>query len=138
MFDTQQVATLAPKATVNFYLAYNASDCFVYYWNTCATPPPAPATPDTAGNYGAPQIGIVEADAEIQQAIGENAADVISISSTAANRKTSDFPSTRTALDSNQPNLRRLQRRALRYSFRPATAVPRSVCPAKRMKRRSA
>ena len=76
--DTQQVATLAPGASVNFYLAYNASDCFVYYPNTCAAPSPGP-TPKNS-NYGQPQIGIVEADAEIQQAIADNAADVISIS----------------------------------------------------------
>ncbi|HKU67662.1 MAG TPA: protease pro-enzyme activation domain-containing protein [Candidatus Baltobacteraceae bacterium] len=77
--DTQQIATLAPGATVNFYLAYNALDCYVFYPNSCATPAPAP-TPTGFTNYGAPQIGIVEADAEIQQAIADNVADVISIS----------------------------------------------------------
>jgi subtilase family serine protease len=76
--DTQQIATLAPGAAVNFYLAYNASDCYVFYPNSCASPAPSP-TPK-GSNYGFPQIGIVEADPEIQQAIADNAADVISIS----------------------------------------------------------
>jgi kumamolisin len=77
--DTQQVASLAPGAAVNFYLAYNANDCYVFYPNSCTPAPTATATPANS-NYGYPQIGIVEADAEIQQAIGDNTADVISIS----------------------------------------------------------
>ncbi len=77
--DTQQIATLAPGAAVNFYLAYNANDCYVFFPNTCASPAPSPL-PSGANNYGQPQIGIVEADAEIQQAIADNVADVISIS----------------------------------------------------------
>jgi subtilase family serine protease len=77
--DTQQVATLAPGANVDFYLAYNANDCFVYFPNTCASPAPSPLPTGTT-NYGQPQIGIVEADAEIEQAIADNTADVISIS----------------------------------------------------------
>lgn len=75
--DTQQAATLAPGSTVKFYLAYNADDCYTFFPNTCATAPPSP---DPNGNYGAPQIGIVESDPEIEEAIGENSADVISIS----------------------------------------------------------
>ncbi len=78
--DDQQAASLAPGATVNFYLAYNANDCFVYFPNSCATPPPAPAATPANSNYGQPQIGIIEADPEIQQAIADNTADVISIS----------------------------------------------------------
>jgi subtilase family serine protease len=67
--DTQQTATLAPGANVYFYLGYNASDCStVLFPNSCA-----PGT-------GEPFIGIDEGDAEIQQAIAENVADVISIS----------------------------------------------------------
>ncbi len=77
--DTQQIATLAPSSTVNFYLAYNASDCFVFYPNACASPAPSPL-PSGFSNYGQPQIGIVEADAEIQQAIADNSADVVSLS----------------------------------------------------------
>jgi subtilase family serine protease len=76
--DSQQIATLAPAATVDFYLAYNASDCYVFYPNSCATPGPSP-TPKNS-NYGEPQIGIVEADPEIQQAIADNKVDVLSLS----------------------------------------------------------
>ena len=75
--DTQQIASLAYGATVNFYLAYNKADCFVYFPNTCATPAPG-HTP--SANMGQPQIGLVESDPEIQQAIADNKADVISIS----------------------------------------------------------
>ena len=78
--DTQTVATLAPGSNVKFYLAYNANDCYVFYPNSCATPPPAPATPAPNGNYGQPILGLYEADAEIQEAIAKNEADVISIS----------------------------------------------------------
>jgi subtilase family serine protease len=77
--DTQQIATLAPGASVDFYLAYNANDCYVFYPNTCASPAPSPL-PSGLDNYGQPFIGIVEADPEIQQAIADNKADVISIS----------------------------------------------------------
>ncbi len=77
--DVQQVATLAPGASVKFYLAYNANDCYVFFPNTCAPAPTATATPANS-NYGYPQIGIIEADAEIEQAIADNSADVISIS----------------------------------------------------------
>lgn len=75
--DTQQVATLAPNATVNFYLAYNASDCFVYFPNSCATPAPS-GSPGPSTGY--PASGLVEADAEVQQAIADDTADVVSVS----------------------------------------------------------
>jgi subtilase family serine protease len=69
--DTQQAATLAPGASVLFYLAYNAADCNnVAFPGTCTSSDP---------DYG-PEIGIVEADPEIMQAINDNVADVISIS----------------------------------------------------------
>jgi len=69
--DTQQAATLAPGANVYFYLAYNAADCSnVQFPGSCKTTDP---------DYG-PEIGIVEADPEIMQAISDNEADVISIS----------------------------------------------------------
>jgi subtilase family serine protease len=77
--DTQQIATLAPGASVDFYLAYNASDCVVYFPNPCASPAPSPL-PSGFTNYGQPAIGIVEADPEIEQAIADNVADVVSIS----------------------------------------------------------
>ncbi len=69
--DSQQIAFLAPGANVKFYLAYNASDCYVYYPQTCNA---------TGSNKGAPQIGLIEADAEIQQIIADNSADVVSLS----------------------------------------------------------
>ena len=66
--DVQQAATLAPGANVYFYLAYNQSDCFnVTFPSKC-----------TSG--GQPMLGINEGDAEIQQAISDNSADVLSIS----------------------------------------------------------
>jgi subtilase family serine protease len=69
--DTQQTSTLAPSSNILFYLAYNASDCNVNFPGTCST---------SGSNAGAPEIGIVEADPEIMQAINDNVADVISIS----------------------------------------------------------
>jgi kumamolisin len=61
--DTQQSASLAPGATVLFYLGYVPNE-------TCA------------GNCSpeGPQLGISEVDDEVQQAINDNVADVISIS----------------------------------------------------------
>ena len=61
--DTQQTASLAPGANVLFYLGYVANE-------TCD------------GNCApeGPQLGISEVDDEVQQAINDNAADVISIS----------------------------------------------------------
>jgi subtilase family serine protease len=78
--DTQQVATLAPGATVDFYLAYNQDCTNVYFPNQCATPPPAPATPVPSGTYVQPLLGLPESDTEIEEAIAQNKADVISIS----------------------------------------------------------
>ncbi len=70
--DTQQAATLAPGANLYFYLAYNASDCStIAFPNQC---------PTTGSNAGSPEIGIVESDPEIQQAIAENDVDVLSLS----------------------------------------------------------
>jgi subtilase family serine protease len=69
--DTQQTSTLAPNSTVLFYLAYNASDCDINFPGPCPTSGP---------NAGAPEIGIVEADPEIMQAIADNQADVLSLS----------------------------------------------------------
>ena len=61
--DTQQAASLAPGASVLFYLGYVPNE-------TCdGNCPPE-----------GPQIGIGETDDEVQQAINDNVADVISIS----------------------------------------------------------
>ncbi len=69
--DVQQASTLAPGATVDFYLAYNAADCFTYFPTPCAT---------SGSNAGQPLIGLSEADPEIQQVIADDTADVISMS----------------------------------------------------------
>lgn len=67
--DVQQAASLAPGASVHFVLAYNADDCSTATFpNQCA-----PGT-------GSPALGLNEADAEIQQTIADNTADVVSMS----------------------------------------------------------
>jgi subtilase family serine protease len=68
--DVQQSATLAPGATVDFYLAYN-QDCNTGFNTPC---------PTTGSNVSAPEIGLVESDPEIQQVIADNVADIISMS----------------------------------------------------------
>jgi subtilase family serine protease len=60
--DTQQTASLAPTANVLFYLAYVPHETF-----------------GTNTDYG-PQLGISEVNDEVQQAINDNAADVLSLS----------------------------------------------------------
>ncbi|HTU70519.1 MAG TPA: protease pro-enzyme activation domain-containing protein [Candidatus Baltobacteraceae bacterium] len=70
--DSQQVATLAPDATVDFYLAYNEDDC-----DTTFNGSPCPTS---GSNAGAPYIGLIESDPEIQQAIADDTVDVVSIS----------------------------------------------------------
>ncbi len=62
--DTQQTAALAPTATVLFYLAYVAHETF-------GTSPPH--------DFG-PQEGISEVNDEVQQAINDNQADILSLS----------------------------------------------------------
>ncbi|HUA08915.1 MAG TPA: protease pro-enzyme activation domain-containing protein [Candidatus Acidoferrales bacterium] len=69
--DTQQAASLAPGSNVWFYLAYNAADCSsVSFPSTC---------PSSAPDYG-PEIGLVESDPEIMQAIADDKVDVLSLS----------------------------------------------------------
>ncbi|HEX3468441.1 MAG TPA: protease pro-enzyme activation domain-containing protein [Candidatus Elarobacter sp.] len=60
--DTQQTASLAPTANVLFYLGYVPAETF-----------------GTGNNYG-PQEGIAEVNDEVQQAINDNTADVLSLS----------------------------------------------------------
>ncbi|MBC5809243.1 MAG: hypothetical protein GIW95_00065, partial [Candidatus Eremiobacteraeota bacterium] len=67
--DTEQASTLAPDANVLFYIAYNPNEC------NSRTPCGTGGAPAAA-----PAIGINETDDEIQQAIGDNQADVISMS----------------------------------------------------------
>ncbi|MFN2449791.1 MAG: protease pro-enzyme activation domain-containing protein [Candidatus Baltobacteraceae bacterium] len=69
--DVEQAAMLATGATVTFYLAYNAADCAVIFPDSCTT---------SGSNAATAYLGITEGDAEIQQAIADNTADVISIS----------------------------------------------------------
>lgn len=64
--DTEQSSSLAPDANVLFYFAYNP--------NECAAPGPCHNNPPT------PMRGLDLLDDEIQQAIADNAADVISLS----------------------------------------------------------
>jgi subtilase family serine protease len=63
--DTESVAGLAPNASIKFYLAFNHTDC---------------ATPNSCPPGAIGVQGIYLADDEIQQAIADNAADVLSLS----------------------------------------------------------
>jgi subtilase family serine protease len=63
--DTEQAAALAPDATVNFYIAYNPNECY----GTCS-----------ASNTPSQELGLSESDDEIEQAIADDASDVISMS----------------------------------------------------------
>lgn len=62
--DTEQTSSLAPNATINFYLSYNPNEC--YHSGTCAP------------GAGAPALGIGETDDELQQIANDNVADVVS------------------------------------------------------------
>jgi subtilase family serine protease len=79
--DQEQVAGMAPGATVLFYLAYNPAVCLNTSTGNFATPNPT-GTPCPASqsleNY--PLIGIDLTDDEIQQAIADNRADTLSMS----------------------------------------------------------
>jgi subtilase family serine protease len=65
--DTEQAATLAPNATINFYIAYNPMECN----GPCGA---------SGSLTAAPEIGLPESDDEIQQAIADNKSDIISMS----------------------------------------------------------
>jgi subtilase family serine protease len=69
--DTEQIAQLAPGSNVDFYLAYNTTDC-----NTAAPYNNPFGCP--SGSTGV--IGIVLTDDEIQQAIADNSVDALSLS----------------------------------------------------------
>jgi subtilase family serine protease len=66
--DTEQIASLAPDANLHYYLAYNPNDGCGAIDTAC--PPGA----------GIPLQGLGEIDAELQTAIAENQADVLSLS----------------------------------------------------------
>jgi subtilase family serine protease len=62
--DTEQAAGLANDATINFYIAFNPTECF----GPCGGAAPTQ------------ELGLDEADDEIEQAIADNLSDVISMS----------------------------------------------------------
>jgi subtilase family serine protease len=66
--DTEQLSALAPDANLRFYLAYNPDDGCGNIGTTC----PAGA--------GLPLQGLGEVDAELQTAIADDRADVLSLS----------------------------------------------------------
>ncbi|HTJ27873.1 MAG TPA: protease pro-enzyme activation domain-containing protein [Candidatus Limnocylindria bacterium] len=66
--DTEQVAGLAYDANIRYYLAYDAADACGVVGTTC---PPG---------TGIPLQGLGEVDAELQTAIAENKADILSLS----------------------------------------------------------
>jgi kumamolisin len=72
--DTEQAASLAPGARVDFYLAYNPAIC-VNLTTNAETAPPC-----TGGSVAYPLIGLDLSDDEIQQAIADDAVDVLSLS----------------------------------------------------------
>jgi subtilase family serine protease len=64
--DTEQSSALAPDATVNFYIAYNPTECY----EPCSDPGASPSQ----------ELGLAESDDETQQAINDNESDVITMS----------------------------------------------------------
>ena len=64
--DTEQAAALAPDASLRFYLAYNPNECGAL---TCSP-----------SNPGSPQEGLSLFDDEVQEAIADDKADVMSLS----------------------------------------------------------
>ena len=71
--DTETIASLAYNANVLFYLAYNPTECY-------SSGQYAPSSPCPSGGTPAPEIGNSLWFDEIQQAISDDRADVISIS----------------------------------------------------------
>jgi subtilase family serine protease len=63
--DTEQVASLAYDASVLYYIAYNPNEC---------------AQTSCAPGSGAGALGILLTDDEIQQAIGDDRADIVTMS----------------------------------------------------------
>lgn len=76
--DTEQIASLAPGSTLDFYLAYNPSECINP--STGEEEAPTNGTCPGSGYVIYPLIGIQLADDEIQQAISDNAVDTLSLS----------------------------------------------------------
>lgn len=66
--DTEQIASLAPDANLRYYLAYNPAD-------GCGT-----IDADCPAGTGQALQGLYESDAELQTAIADDSADVLSLS----------------------------------------------------------
>lgn len=78
--DTEQEATLAPGATVDFYLAYERT-CYDSTTGGFATPAPQPTGTTCPTGYAVYDMeGIDLSDDEIQQAIADNVVDSIAMS----------------------------------------------------------
>jgi subtilase family serine protease len=73
--DTEQAASLAPGASVQFFIAYNPNECYSPGTYTPPTTCPAPV-----GGPPTQELGIFLTDDEIQEAIGTNTADIVSMS----------------------------------------------------------
>jgi subtilase family serine protease len=82
--DTEQSASLAPDAHIEFYLAYNANDgCKDSSGKPVVASPCPVSTPPAAGQPGGPGFplqGLAEVDEELQTAIDRHTADVLSLS----------------------------------------------------------
>lgn len=76
--DTEQIAGLAPGSTLDFYLAYNPSECVNP--STGAEEKPVNGACPGTGYVIYPLIGIQLSDDEIQQAISDNQVDTLSLS----------------------------------------------------------
>jgi subtilase family serine protease len=64
--DTEQTSSLAPDATILFYLAYNPNECYA----------PGPCPP----GQGVPALGIGETDDELQQIANDDVVDIVTAS----------------------------------------------------------
>ena len=77
--DTEQAAALAPGANELFYIAYNPAECYQPGPNGGSISGTCPAGPN-GGQISIPAIGLSLADDEIEQAISDNTADILSLS----------------------------------------------------------
>ncbi len=77
--DTEQAAALAPGANVLFYIAYNPAECYQPGPGGGTISGTCPAGPN-GGQVSIPAIGLDLADDEIEQAISDNTADILSLS----------------------------------------------------------
>ncbi|HMD01636.1 MAG TPA: protease pro-enzyme activation domain-containing protein, partial [Candidatus Baltobacteraceae bacterium] len=77
--DTEQASALAPDANLRFYIAYNPNECFATGTYT-PNPVTGPVTCPGIGGTPTQQLGIALADDEIQSAIADGSADIVSLS----------------------------------------------------------